>query len=56
MDTKAVPDSFEDQFVKNCFLGGRLYILKEPLATIPRAKIQMRMWAITLIFIKFHLN
>lgn len=43
IDTESVPDSFEDQFVRNCFLGGRLYLLKEPLSTIPKARIQMRM-------------
>lgn len=42
IDTEAVPDSFEDEFVKNCLLGGRQYVLKEPLSTIPRARIQMK--------------
>lgn len=43
VDTESVPDSFEDQFIMNCALGGRQYVLKEPLSTIPRAKIQMKM-------------
>lgn len=43
IDTESVPDSFEDQFLRNCLLGGRLYLLKEPLTTIPKARIQMRM-------------
>lgn len=44
VDTEAVPDSFEDQFIKNCFLGGRQYVLKEPMSSIPKARIQMKMW------------
>lgn len=43
IDTASVPDNFEDQFLKNTFLGGRLYLLKEPHSTIPRARIQMKM-------------
>lgn len=43
IDTEAVPDSFEDQFIKNTILGGRQYVLKEPLSTLPRARIQMKM-------------
>lgn len=43
VDTEAVPDSFEDEFIKNCVLGGRQYVLKEPLSSIPKAKIQMKM-------------
>jgi alcohol-forming fatty acyl-CoA reductase len=43
IDTESIPDSFEDQFVKNTLLGGRQYVLKEPLSTLPRARIQMKM-------------
>ncbi|KAG5682565.1 hypothetical protein PVAND_011910 [Polypedilum vanderplanki] len=43
IDTESVPDSFENEFIRNCFLGGRLYVLKEPLETIPKARIQIRM-------------
>jgi fatty acyl-CoA reductase len=43
IDTEAIPDSYEDEFVKNCLLGGRLYILKEPLSNIPKARVQMKM-------------
>ena len=42
MDTEAIPDSYEQKFVRNCLLGGRLYILKEPLSNIPKAKMQMK--------------
>lgn len=44
IDTEAVPQSFEVEFIKNCLLGGRQYVLKEPLSTIPRARIQMKMY------------
>jgi alcohol-forming fatty acyl-CoA reductase len=43
MDTESIPDSFEDQFVKNTLLGGRQYVMKEPLSTLPKARIQMKM-------------
>jgi alcohol-forming fatty acyl-CoA reductase len=43
IDTEAVPDSFEDEFLKNTFLGGRQYCLKEPMSSIPKARIQMKM-------------
>ncbi|CRK93122.1 CLUMA_CG006592, isoform A [Clunio marinus] len=43
IDTEAIPDSFEDEFIKNCLLGGRQYILKEKLSTIPRARMQIKM-------------
>lgn len=43
IDSKSIPDSFEDEYLKNCLLGGRQYVLKEPLSTIPRAKVQMKM-------------
>jgi alcohol-forming fatty acyl-CoA reductase len=33
----------QDDYLKNCILGGRQYCLKEPLSTIPKAKIQMKM-------------
>lgn len=33
----------EMEFVRNTLLGGRQYCLKEPLSTIPRARIQMKM-------------
>lgn len=43
IDTEAVPDSFEDEFIRNTLLGGRQYVLKEDPSTIPRARIQMKM-------------
>jgi alcohol-forming fatty acyl-CoA reductase len=43
IDSKNVPDSFEDEYLRNCLLGGRQYVLKEPLSTVPRAKLQMKM-------------
>lgn len=43
IDSKAVPDEASDEYIKNAFLGGRQYVLKEPLSTIPRAKVQMKM-------------
>jgi alcohol-forming fatty acyl-CoA reductase len=43
VDTDAVPASDEREYLKNCLLGARQYILKEPLSTIPAARIQMKM-------------
>lgn len=43
IDTEAVPKEFEEEYLRNCMLGGRQYILKEPISTIPRARIQMKM-------------
>lgn len=43
IDTEAIPKEFEDDFIRNCMLGGRQYIVKEPLSTIPRARVQMKM-------------
>lgn len=43
IDTDAVPPEFEDEFLRNCLLGGRQYVMKEPNSTIPKARIQMRM-------------
>lgn len=43
IDTGAVPEEMEDEFLRNCLLGGRQYVFKEPLSTIPKARIQMRM-------------
>lgn len=41
LDTVAVDDDVE--YLKNSMLGGRQYILKEPLSTLPKARIQMKM-------------
>lgn len=43
IDTETVPDDMEDEFLRNCLLGGRQYVFKEPLSTIPRARVQMKM-------------
>lgn len=43
IDSEAVPQSFEEEFIKNCLLGGRQYVVKESIDTIPRARIQMKM-------------
>lgn len=43
IDSEAVPAEFEDEYLRNCLQGGRLYIMKEPLSTIPRARVQMKM-------------
>jgi alcohol-forming fatty acyl-CoA reductase len=43
IDSKNVPDKFEDEYLQNCLLGGRQYVFKEPLSSIPRARIQMKM-------------
>jgi fatty acyl-CoA reductase len=41
MDTREMPDKRE--YMKNVLLGGRVYCMKEPLSTIPKARIQMKM-------------
>lgn len=33
----------QNEYLTNCILGGRQYCLKEPLSTIPKAKIQLKM-------------
>lgn len=43
IDTEMIPDSYEEEFIRNCLLGGRMYILKEPISNIPKARIQMKM-------------
>jgi alcohol-forming fatty acyl-CoA reductase len=43
IDTDAVPDSFEDEYLKNCLLGAKQFLLKEPLSSLPMARVQMKM-------------
>lgn len=35
----------EDEYIylRRCVLGGRQYCMKEPLSTLPKARIQMKM-------------
>lgn len=35
------PDVVE--FLKACILGGRQYCLKEPLSTLPKARVQLKL-------------
>jgi fatty acyl-CoA reductase len=41
LDTIAVDDDME--YLKNAMLGGRQYILKEPLSSLPKARIQIKL-------------
>lgn len=41
LDTIAVDDDLE--YLKNAMLGGRQYILKEPLSSLPKARIQIKL-------------
>jgi alcohol-forming fatty acyl-CoA reductase len=43
VDTDAVPASAERDYLRNCLLGARQYIMKEPLSTIPAARIHLKM-------------
>jgi hypothetical protein len=46
MDT-SVFDSTEDakiEYLKDSMLGGRVFCLKEPLSSIPKARIQVKMY------------
>lgn len=44
MDTEAVDTT---PYLKNVILGGRQYCLKEPLSSLPRARIHLKMWVIS---------
>lgn len=33
----------ETEYLKNCILGGRQYCLKEPLSTLPKARMQLKL-------------
>lgn len=46
MDTTIVSPEMEKEYLKDSFLGGRVYCMKEPLSTLPKARIQMKMWAL----------
>lgn len=41
MDTRKIPDKRE--YIKNMLLGGRVYCMKEPLSTLPKARMQLKM-------------
>lgn len=41
-DSKNNGDEYE--YLKNSFLGARQYCLKDPLSTLPKARIQLRMY------------
>jgi alcohol-forming fatty acyl-CoA reductase len=43
MDTRIIPEEEEVEYLKNSILGGRQYCLKEPLSSIPRARIHFKM-------------
>lgn len=41
------PSEFENPdvvgYLKDCILGGRQYCLKEPLSTLPKARVQLKL-------------
>ena len=43
IDSDSIPADFEDEYLRNCLLGGRQYVMKEPMSSIPKARIQMKM-------------
>ena len=43
MDTTIVSPEMEKEYLKDSFLGGRVYCMREPLSTLPKARIQMKM-------------
>lgn len=32
-----------EEYMKSCILGGRQYCLKEPLTSLPKARVQLKM-------------
>jgi fatty acyl-CoA reductase len=42
LDT-VVDDDMVVEYLKNAMLGGRQYILKEPLSSLPKARIQLKL-------------
>ncbi|XP_065369886.1 putative fatty acyl-CoA reductase CG5065 isoform X2 [Calliphora vicina] len=35
-------DIDDSEYLKNCILGGRQYVVKEPLSTLPKARVQLK--------------
>jgi len=42
MDTTSVPKEKELDYLRDSLLGGRQYCLKEPLSSLPKARIQLK--------------
>ncbi|CRL03600.1 CLUMA_CG016511, isoform A, partial [Clunio marinus] len=42
MDTITIPKEREHDYLRDTMLGGRQYCLKEPLSTLPKARIQLK--------------
>lgn len=49
MDTRIITKDIELVYLRDTLLGGRQYCMKEPLSTLPKARIQLRMYADLLI-------
>lgn len=43
MNTTIIPEDKELDYLRDTLLGGRQYCLKEPLSTLPKARIQLKM-------------
>jgi len=43
MDTRIITKDIELDYLRDTLLGGRQYCMKEPLSTLPKARIQLRM-------------
>ncbi|CAD7076620.1 unnamed protein product [Hermetia illucens] len=53
MDMDAADDK---EYLKRAILGGRLYIMKEPLSTLPRARLQLRIFYIIDLLVKIFIG
>lgn len=43
-------DVDQSEYLKTCLLGSRQYILKEPLSSIPKARIHLKMYVFLILF------
>jgi alcohol-forming fatty acyl-CoA reductase len=43
MNTTSIPKETELDYLRDTLLGGRQYCLKEPLSSLPKARIQLKM-------------
>lgn len=56
MDTRIITKDIELDYLRDTLLGGRQYCMKEPLSTLPKARIQLRMYddLLTQLLYKYH--
>lgn len=44
MNTMSIPKEKELDYLRDTLLGGRQYCLKEPLSSLPKARIQLKLY------------